>query len=102
MCFTVHIIFINFDNHSPDWVARPVWPPKGLRDRLVARGRKRLCTTAVGDRRSLKLHVIAEQQLIYKCYVMSDGLSRDGVRSTGSRNRKFNPGGRQSRVFSRR
>src|SRR6218665_4036202 len=28
-------------------VVTPVWPPKGLRDRLVARGRKRLCTTAL-------------------------------------------------------
>jgi len=28
-------------------VAAPVWSPNGLRDQLVARGRKRLCTTAV-------------------------------------------------------
>src|SRR6218665_3282216 len=26
-----------------------VWPPKKLRNRLVARGRKRLCTTALGN-----------------------------------------------------
>ena len=26
----------------------PIWPPNGLRDRLVARGRKRLCTTGLG------------------------------------------------------
>src|SRR6218665_516693 len=28
-------------------VVTPVWPPKSFRDRLVARGRKRLCTTAL-------------------------------------------------------
>jgi len=25
----------------------PVWPPNGLRDRLVARGQKRLCITGI-------------------------------------------------------
>jgi len=47
---TVNIIFIHFGMHSFDisYIVTPVWPPKGFRNRLVARGRKRLCTTVVG------------------------------------------------------
>jgi len=47
MYVTVNIIFIHFDIHSFDisYVVTLDWPPKGLRNRLVARGRKRLCTT---------------------------------------------------------
>jgi len=30
-------------------VVTPVWPLKGLRDRLMARGPKRLCTTVLYD-----------------------------------------------------
>jgi len=35
--------------HSFDisYIVTPVWPPKGFRNRLVPRGRKRLCTTAL-------------------------------------------------------
>jgi len=35
--------------HSFDisYIVTPVWPPKGFRNRLVARGRKRLCTTGL-------------------------------------------------------
>jgi len=29
------------------YIVRLVWPPKGLGNRLVARGRKRLCTTVL-------------------------------------------------------
>src|SRR6218665_175951 len=49
MHVTVYIIFINFDKHSFEisYIVTLVWPPKGLRNRLVARGRKRLCTTAL-------------------------------------------------------
>src|SRR6218665_453574 len=49
MYVTVNIIFIHFDMHSFDmsYILTLVWPPKGLRNRLVARGRKRLCTTAL-------------------------------------------------------
>src|SRR6218665_1642878 len=47
MCFTVHIIFIHFDKHSSDLGLDTCLAPKGLTDRLVARGRKRLCTTGL-------------------------------------------------------
>ena len=48
---TVNIVFIHFDKHSFDisYIVTPVWPPRGLRNRLVARGRKRLCTTGLCD-----------------------------------------------------
>ena len=50
MCFTVHIIFIHFDKHSPDLGRDTCLAPKSLRDRLVvARGRKKLCTTTLWD-----------------------------------------------------
>jgi len=47
MYFTVNIIFIKFDKHSFDisYIVTLVWPPKRLRNRLMARGRKRLCIT---------------------------------------------------------
>src|SRR6218665_2610912 len=47
---SVNIIFINFDKYLKfdiSYIATLVWPPKRLRNHLVARGRKRLCTTAV-------------------------------------------------------
>ena len=49
---TVNIIFIHVDMHSLDisYIVTLVWPPKlarGLRNRLVARGRKRLCMLAL-------------------------------------------------------
>src|SRR6218665_2336099 len=49
MYVTVNIIFIHFDMHSFDmsYILTLVWPPKGLKNRLVARCRKRLCTTDV-------------------------------------------------------
>jgi len=39
---TVNIIFIHFDMHSfgISYIVTIVWPPKGLRHQLVARGRK--------------------------------------------------------------
>jgi len=48
MYVTVNIIFIHFDMHSFDmsYILTLVWPPKGLRNRLVASGRESLCTTA--------------------------------------------------------
>jgi len=50
MYVTVNIIFIHFDMHSFDmsYILTLVWPPKGLRNRLVARGRKRLGTADLG------------------------------------------------------
>src|SRR6218665_3241732 len=58
MYLNVNIIFINFDKHSFDigpiiynvsymYIVTLVWPPKGLRNLIVARGRKRLCTTVL-------------------------------------------------------
>jgi len=49
MYVTVSIIFIQFDILSFDisYVVTLVWPPKRLRNRIVARGRKRLCTTGI-------------------------------------------------------
>jgi len=48
---SVNMIFINFDKDSFDisymYIVTLVWPPKGLRHRLVARSRKRLCTTGL-------------------------------------------------------
>jgi len=49
MCFTVHIILINFDKHSRDLGRDTCLAPKGLRDRFVARSRKRLCTTVINE-----------------------------------------------------
>src|SRR6218665_2679665 len=49
MYVTVSIIFIQFDilSFAISYVVTLVWPPKRLRNRIVARGRKRLCTTGL-------------------------------------------------------
>jgi len=47
---SVNIIFINFDKYLKfdiSYIFTLVWPPKRLRNQLVARGRKRLCTTVL-------------------------------------------------------
>src|SRR6218665_2400061 len=45
MCVTVNTIFINFDIYLT--YVTLVRPPNRLRNQLVARGRKRLCTTGL-------------------------------------------------------
>ena len=59
---TVNIIFIYFDMHSFDisymYIVTLVWPPKGLRNRLVARGRKRLCTTGIAATAAVNWRVL--------------------------------------------
>jgi len=59
MYVTVNIIFIHFDMHSYDisYIVPLVWPTKGLRNRLVARGRKRLCTTGINEELTWLRHI---------------------------------------------
>jgi len=50
--------FIHFDMHSFNiiCIVTLVWPPKELRNRLVARGRKRLCTTGLNYNQIVMSH----------------------------------------------
>jgi len=70
--------------YKPPFQASSVWPPKSLRDRLVAHGRKRLCTTVVHKtwtlptKRSMVLRLISVlDQLVnkfqYKCRNLAIG-----------------------------
>src|SRR6218665_881389 len=64
-------------------VVTPVWPPKGLRDRLVARGRKKLFTTAINQKlESLKSYV--------KSVFVKIGTKKFKIRKTASAIQGFN------------
>src|SRR6218665_1130089 len=65
---SVNIIFINFDKYLKfdiSYIFTLVWPPKRLRNQLVARGRKRLCTTGLSSRcQPGSLHVDVIRRLL--------------------------------------
>jgi len=73
--FTVHVIFVNYCTHLSDIsrVVALVWPPKGLRYRLVALGRKRLCTTVLYNYQRSYSH----QNLASRLTVMVTRISCD-------------------------